>query len=352
MITRRHFIAAASSMAALPALAEDASLKSLAARKGILFGAATANYELRDDGFKAAILRDCAILSPEYEMKRNALEDVRGKPNFADADVLAGFAGKHGVKFRGHALLWYHSNPSWLEEAVVTTRDEKLITDYIAKIAGHYRGRMHSWDVVNEILKPDDGRADCLRNDFWMKAFGPRYIDLAFHAARAADPKALLVYNDWGCELGEVKNDRFRAATLKFLEGAIARRVPIDALGLQGHLSAFGPQVDQEKLRKFLGDVKSLGLRILVTEHDVDDASGPSDIATRDRAVADASRRFLDVVANNSATDAVLTWGYSDRFIDPAGVVAALMGYLPRKLPLDRDMRKKPMWNAIASAFS
>jgi endo-1,4-beta-xylanase len=204
--------------------------------------------------------------------------------------------------------------------------------------------------VVNEILKPSDGRADGLRNDFWMKAFGPAYIDIAFHAARAADSHALLVYNDWGCELAA--NDRFRAATLKFLEAAIARRVPIDALGLQGHLSAFGAQVDQEKLRKFLADVKSLGLRILVTEHDVDDAGGPGDIATRDRAVADASRRFLDVVADNPAADAVLTWGLSDLFIDPAGVGAALTGFLPRKLPLDRAMTRKPMWKAMAKAFA
>ena len=224
---------------------------------------------MKNDAFKAALLREAAILAPEYEMKRDAMEPAPGRYDFAGADALVDFAGKNGLKMRGHALLWYHSNPAWLEEAVLSSRKEKLITDYIAKVAGRYRGRIHSWDVVNEILSPQDGRADGLRNDFWMKAFGPSYIDIAFHAARAADPHALLVYNDWGCE--EAGNDRFRAATLNFLESAIARRVPIDALGLQGHLSAFGPAVDQEKLRKFLSNVKSLGLRILVTEHDVDD---------------------------------------------------------------------------------
>jgi endo-1,4-beta-xylanase len=211
---------------------------------------------------------------------------------------------------------------------------------------------MHSWDVVNEIMAPKDGRIDCLRNDFWMKAFGPGYIDTAFFAARAADPHALLVYNDWGCEAGAPENDRFRAATLEFLEAAIARRVPIDALGLQGHLSAFGPQVDQTKLRKFLDDVKSLGLRILVTEHDVDDSGGTSDIAARDAAVADASRRFLDVAVANDATTEILTWGLSDRYIDPIGVRAALFGTSPRKLPLDAHMGRKPMWRAMAQAFS
>jgi endo-1,4-beta-xylanase len=201
-------------------------------------------------------------------------------------------------------------------------------------------------------MLPSDGRADGLRNDFWMKAFGPSYIDTAFHAARAADPQALLVYNDWGCEAGAPENDRIRAATLKFLEGAIARRVPIDALGLQGHLSAFGPQVDQAKLRKFLDAVKSLGLRILVTEHDVDDSGGPSDIAARDAAVADASRRFLDVMVANSATSEVLCWGLSDRYIDSTAIDAALTGYSPRKLPLDRHMDRKPMWYALEKVFA
>jgi endo-1,4-beta-xylanase len=351
-LSRRIFLGAAASVAAVRAFAADSGLRDLAARKGIIYGAAAASYELKNSAFKTALLREAAMLAPEYEMKRDALERAPNAYDFTGADTLSNFARTNGLKMRGHALLWYRSNPPWLEETVLSTRKENLIADYIAKVAGRYRGRVHSWDVANEILKPSDGRADGLRNDFWMKAFGPAYIDIAFHAARAADPKALLVYNDWGCELGEPANDRFRAATLKFLEAAIARRVPIDALGLQGHLSAFGPQADQEKLRKFLADVKSLGLRILVTEHDVDDSGGLPDIAARDRAVADASRRFLDVVVDNSAADAVLTWGLSDLFIDPAGVGAALTGFSPRKLPLDRAMNRKAMWKAMAAAFA
>ena len=351
-LTRRNFLGAAASAAAHPAFAKDQGLRDIAARKNIVYGAAAATYELKNPAFQSALLREAAMLVPEYEMKRDALEPVPGRFDFSAADALVEFAQARGLKMRGHALLWYHSNPPWLEEAVLSSRKENLIADYIARVAGHYRGRMHSWDVVNEILKPSDGRTDNLRNDFWMKAFGPSYIEIAFHAARAADPKALLVYNDWGCELAGADHDRFRAATLKFLDSAIARRVPIDALGLQGHLAAFGARVDQEALRKFLADVKALGLRILVTEHDVDDRGGPSDIVTRDRAVADASRRFLDVVADNPATAAVLTWGLSDLFIDPAGVDAALTGFLARMLPLDRAMKRKPMWKAMAKAFA
>src|SRR6202012_4234579 len=113
----------------------------------------------------------------------------------------------------------------------------------------------------------------------------PSYIDIAYHAARAADPNTLLVYNDWGCEAGAPENDVFRAATLNFLESALKRGVPIDALGLQGHLGLNGPQDDQRKRRVFLARVQGMGLRILVTEHDVDDSGGSSDVAVRDRMV-------------------------------------------------------------------
>ncbi len=333
-----------------PSLAEGNSsfLRTLAAQRGIIYGCAVNTFELRESAFTGALAREAGMLAAEYEMKRGVIELARNKFDFAPGDALFAFAQQHGMAFRGHTLVWHLRNPDWLEDALAAPPGPKILTGYIEAVAGHYKGRMHSWDVVNEAIRPEDGRADGLRNTLWLKAFGPSYIDLAFHTARAADPKALLVYNDQGCEAGAPENDRFRRATLMFLERAIARGVPIDALGLQGHLQAYGPQVDQKKLRAFLDDVKSLGLRVLVTEHDVDDEGGPSDIVVRDRAVADASRRFLDVVLANSATIAVLTWGLSDRYLDNRG----LFGGQPRALPLDSEMRKKPMWQAMAHAFA
>jgi endo-1,4-beta-xylanase len=330
---------------------ESAGLRVRARNSGRLYGAATSTYQLGQDEFAAALVREAGILVAEYEMKRDTLEPSRRRYDFAAADALVAFAHRHGMAFRGHTLIWHASNPKWLDEAVLARRDDSVLAPYIAAVAGHFRGRIHSWDVVNEVLQLKDGRADGLRLSPWLRAFGPGYIDTAFHAARQADPGALLVYNDWGCEAGAPENDVFRRATLKFLEGLLKRDVPIDALGLQGHLAAFGAQVDQKKLRVFLADVRAMGLRILVTEHDVDDSGGPSDIAVRDAAVADASRRFLDVVLDNPAAIAVLTWGLSDRFLDAPGWRAMLKGYRPRMLPLDARLVRKTMWSAIAAAF-
>jgi endo-1,4-beta-xylanase len=353
-VNRRTFLASSAALLGTPAFAlglrpailGDDPLRITAAARGILYGAATNSQQLRDADFAAALVREAAILVPEYEMKRGMIEAARGRYDFTGADTLAAFARVHGLKLRGHPLVWHKRNPDWL----IDIRDEAVLTDYITALVSRYRGRMHSWDVVNEAIQP--GEPGNLRKTVWLDRVGPSYIDLAFHTARAADPQAMLVYNDWGCELGAPDNDRFRAATLDFLEGLRARDVPIDALGLQGHLGLQGAQVDQAKLAAFLSRVKAMGFKILVTEHDVDDNGGPSDIATRDRAVADASRRFLDVMLASSATVAVLTWGLTDRYLDPPDWRQRLAGWTPRRLPLDAALARKPMWRAMSDSLA
>ncbi|HTT82244.1 MAG TPA: endo-1,4-beta-xylanase [Rhizomicrobium sp.] len=363
MLSRRKLLGIVAAAAGSPALGRaqelrssiiqdsDTTLRRAAAQRGVIYGSAVSTPELRERDFATVLAREAAILAPEYEMKRAIIERIPGQYDFSGCDAILAFARAHDSLFRGVPLMWHKRNPDWLEDAARDTRDETLITDYIGKVAGHFRGRIHSWDVVNEAIAPGDGRADSLRNSFWLQVYGPRYIDLAYHAARAADPGALLVYNDWGCELGAAWNDRFRAATLDFLEHALARNVPIDGLGLQGHMRAFGTPVDQPKLAAFLARVKAMGLRILVTEHDVDDSGGPPDVTLRDRAVADASRRLLDVTIDAGAI-AVLTWGLTDRFLDTPGWGAKFTGYQPRMLPLDDNLDRTLMWHEMVAAFS
>ena len=349
MIDRRAVLAGLGGALAAPAFAQDMrSLRGLAGARGLLFGSATATYELKDADFASLLPREAAILVPEYEMKRNVVEPMPGRYDYSSTDALMGFAQSHGMAMRGHPMVWYYANPPWLEEAVIKASNERPLTDYVTALASRYRGRMASWDVVNEALAPDGSG---LRPSLWLNRYGPSYIDIAFHAARAADPSALLVYNDFGCEQGS--NDRFRAQTLKLLDGMIARGVPVQALGLQGHLSAFGPKVDQKKLRDFLGEIHARHLSVLVTELDVDDENGPMDAAARDRAVADEAARFLDVVLDSPALSAILTWGLTDRYLDPPdSLKLKLLGWRGRKLPYDSALNRKPLWQALARAFS
>ena len=348
MMTRRALLAGGASALALPARAAAPGLRDLAAARGLIYGAAAASYELRDADYPPLLAREAGMLVPEYEMKRHVVEPREGVFDFSGVDALMDFAATHGQAMRGHPLVWHAANPPWLEEAVRARRDTRLITSYIARVVSRYRGRFHSIDVVNEALA-EDGNG--LRGSFWLDAFGSHYIDIAFHAARAADPRALLVYNDYGCEAGP--NDRQRANCLKLLDGLLARGVPVGAMGLQAHLSAFGPKVDRKKLAAFLREIEARGLALLVTEMDVDDEGGPWDSDTRDRAVADEAARFLDVVLESRALAALLTWGLSDRYLDPPqSLHLRLMGWRDRRLPYDAALAPKPLRAVLARAFS
>jgi endo-1,4-beta-xylanase len=352
MITRRTALISGAAALATPAFAQTPSLRALAADKGILFGSAAASYEFKDADFPPLLAREAAILVPEYEMKRDVVEPSPGIYDFSGCDTLMNFAHGHRMRMRGHPLVWHYANPPWLEEAVRTRRDPRLLTDCVSALARRYRGRMHSHDVVNEALVPPDEGATGWRPCFWLDVFGPRYLDLAFHAAREADPMALLIYNDAGCEQDTPGHDLFRKHVLELLDGLLKRNVPVQGMGLQGHLAAFGPKVNQRKLRAFLDELAARKLAILVTELDVDDEGGPRDPAVRDQAVADEARRFLDVALDNQAVRTVLTWGLTDRYLDPPlSWRLRLSGWKGRRLAYDAQLRPKPLHAALAQAF-
>ncbi|MBS0282002.1 MAG: endo-1,4-beta-xylanase, partial [Proteobacteria bacterium] len=128
MITRRMALISGAAALAAPVFAQTSSLRALAADKGILFGSAAATYEFKDADFAALLPRDAAILVPEYEMKRDVVEPSPGVYDFSGCDALMDFAQKHGMRMRGHPLVWHERNPPWLEDAVRTRRDPRLLT--------------------------------------------------------------------------------------------------------------------------------------------------------------------------------------------------------------------------------
>ena len=157
MITRRTLLATGAAALATPAFAQDMrSLRALAAAKGLTFGTAAATYELKDADFIPVLAREAGILVPEYELKRNVIEPRPGVYDFSAPDALMDFARTNAMAMRGHTLVWYYANPPWLEQLVLGAKDEKPLVAYVTAVAGHYRGRMHSWDVVNEALAPLD----------------------------------------------------------------------------------------------------------------------------------------------------------------------------------------------------
>ena len=173
------------------------SLKDLALRKGILYGAATQHGKLSGDPeFAALFAQQCDLLVPEGELKWNTLRPTPDTFNFGPWDQLFAFTQQHQMKYRGHTFVWPQALPKWFAGYATKSNAESLLTTHISKVMGHYAGKMQSWDVINEALLPEVHRSDGLRNSPWLQLLGPDYIEMALRAAAQADPSALLVWNE------------------------------------------------------------------------------------------------------------------------------------------------------------
>jgi endo-1,4-beta-xylanase len=292
------------------------SLKAHAAARGLLTGCAVnANLFREDEGFRTLLAEQYNIVVPENCLKWNILRPTADTYNFADADSLVAFAEAHAMKVRGHNFVWHEALPSWFAGTVTKDNAQKFLVDHIHTVGGRYRGKIHSWDVVNEAIWIPDGRPDGLRTSSpWFQMLGPGYIDLAFRTAREADPKALLTYNDYSIEYDNDKEGKKRTAVFALLRRMKADKVPLDALGIQSHLHAVSKDGFSKGVRELIDGAKALGLQVFVTELDVkDDAVDTEDMAERDRIVADVYRSYLTAALDGPEVKAVLTWGASDK---------------------------------------
>lgn len=352
--------------------AENIPLRDRAAAKGLIYGASTevsyAKFS-KDTDFVNNFVRECGLLVGIFNWRR--IEPSQGVFDFRIADNFAKFAWDNKMLFRGHPLVWYDSYPTWLIEKFKNPNTkaeeiEEILVNHITTVVGRYAGKVHSWDVLNEGIHIADRRTDGLRDpqvspspkdgNFpdWLHFLGPDYIDIAFRAAAKADPKALLVYNDFGLEYDRRGETQKRAAVLKLLERLKSKGTPIHVLGLQGHLLKRGNKMSDfnpSKLKAFLDEVANMGLKIMITELDVTDKTLPKEIDVRDRIVAKAYQDFLSIVLENPATIAVCTWGLSDRYTWLAQRSPREDGSPVRPLPLDVEMRRKLSWSAMAYSF-
>jgi endo-1,4-beta-xylanase len=361
--TRRQVIAGlAGGAVALPLIglagATREALRATASARGILYGSTIATGQVvADDDFTALARRECAALVTENELKWGNICDAPGEYDFAPADTIVDFATANDIAMRAHTLLWYYRTPRWFRELPDAATAEREMLRHIAMVAGRYRGRIRIWDVVNEPIEPAHGRADGLRGAIFVEKVGAHYLELAFHAAREADPTARLLLNEYGIEYDSRADDTKRRVVLRHLERLKRAGVPVEMLGVQGHLEIGAKPFSARKLRGFIAAVADLGIEIAVTELDVVDAAAPGDIARRDRMVADEYRRFLETMLDEKAVRTVFTWGLSDRHSwivrrESGENTWRTDGMAPRPLPFDAALAPKPAWASLAGCLA
>lgn len=214
-------------------------------------------------------------LVAENAMKWERIHPIRGDVSssydFTGADQIVAFAREHGMKVRGHTLVWHDQVPGWVFQGQVgqATRDEVLsrMREHISTLLAHFHGEVYCWDVVNEALS--DGPGIWRTDSPWFTSAGalehgtgvPEFLQKAFQYARSADPAVKLFYNDFGIEAGE-KLDKALA-----LVKALKDMGLVDGVGIQGHWSVFGP--DADTVRHAIDSFASLGVEVQITELDI-----------------------------------------------------------------------------------
>lgn len=204
-------------------------------------------------------------LTAENAMKMGPIHPKEYEYYWKDADSIAVFAKKHGMRLRGHNLCWHAQAPSWMfkdEKGDTVTKEVLLqrLKDHITTVVKHYKDYVYGWDVVNEAI--DDRDSIFYRPSAWYKICGEDFIAKAFEYAHAADPKAVLFYNDYNTE-NPKKREKIYQMVKKLKESGI----PIHGVGLQGHWSINNPS--REELEKSIQLFSSLGLQVQVTELDI-----------------------------------------------------------------------------------
>ena len=244
----------------------SASLKEVAQEKfKIGVGTDLGVFERPQD--LALLRRHFNVVTPENCMKATKVQAQQGQFDFSAADRYMDLAEAHGLEVVGHNLIWSRpgTTPAWFfkEDGQPVSRARLLerLRTHIHAVVGRYKGRIPSWDVVNEALADSDD--EYLRRNEWMDVLGEEFIVKAYQYAREADPDALLIYNDYRCDQpGKLKK------LVRLIKSVKEQGGPIDVLGLQAHYE-YG-MIPYEGIERALVEMRKLGVRVVFSELDMD----------------------------------------------------------------------------------
>jgi endo-1,4-beta-xylanase len=268
------------------------------------------------------LIKHFRAIVAENEQKWDAIQPVEGTFTWDAADSIIEFGEMTGMRLRWHGLVWHQQNPAWVFQdranpARQVSRDilNQRMRTHIQTVMRRYRGRVESYDVVNEPISDRAGLRTGAEGSLWHEILGPDYIDNAFRWAREADPNAQLVINDYNLE----SDTRKRQDMFNLVQGMLRRGVPVDAVGLQMHICINQPPVQQ--IRETIEMFASLGVQVIITEMDISIYSSPDEprrAVTNDILLRQAQRyrdiftMFREQADRGNLSDMVIIWGTTD----------------------------------------
>ena len=314
-----------------------------------MIGVAVNPRNITDSMQSALVCREFNSMTSENDMKPQPTEPAQGKFNWTGADRVANFARQNGIKLRGHCLVWHNQIGDWIytdKKGQEVSKKEllKRIRKHITTVVKRYKDVVYCWDVVNEAITDDPHAENYFRQSRLYKIAGDDFIREAFRAARKADKKALLFYNDYN-ECDPVKSRRIAEMVYKMK----ADGVPIDGIGMQAHYNIYEPSTDD--IDRAIRLYKDVVKHIHVTELDVrvNREMGGQLKFKKDAGVITDSIRHLQELqyaklfkifrSHSDVIDCVTFWNLSDR--------DSWLDVKNYPLPFDEKYRPKPVYYMI-----
>ncbi len=319
---------------------EPESLREAAAAVRTLIGTAVdARALAEDERYRELLVREFDYVTPENAMKWEPLAPSSDSYSWEDADAIVDFAVEHELEIKGHTLVWHRQHPSWIN-ALGEAELAAALQRHIETTMARYRGKIRAWDVVNEAVDTatDSGYTDSV----FYRTLGSGYIADAFRWARAADPEALLFYNEVGIERMGPKSE----FTYQLMKDLLADGVPIDGIGLQSHVSTHRYPSAQD-LRANIRRFTELGLIVNISEVDARTVLMPGDRASRWHTQRLAFQQITGACVLEGC-EAVTFWGFTDRY-------SWIHDDSPEPddpLLFDQDYQAKPAYQGVLDGMS
>jgi endo-1,4-beta-xylanase len=221
----------------------------------------------KDAASRDLVVRHFNSVTIENAMKAQPLNPKPGFWNWAQADAFVEFGEAHQMFIVGHTLVWHNQTPAWFFQNAETgkpnTPAEQIerMRQHIEAVAGRYKGRVHAWDVVNEVIDNDGS----YRPTTWVNAVGDgdEMVKAAFRFAAQYAPDTELYYNDFNAWRPTKRDGIVRMVKMLQAEG-----IRIDGIGMQGHWGLNFPRT--EYIEQAIDAYAALGVKVMITELDVD----------------------------------------------------------------------------------
>ena len=232
-------------------------------------GSAINRFQIEEtDSVMAALLgREFNSITAENIMKSMIIHPQRDTFNFELADKFVALGEKYDMFVHGHTLIWHSQLSPWFSSIEDSLEFATATEKHVKDLAQHFKGKLGSWDVVNEALNEDG----TLRNSIFLKKMGEDYLASAFKWTAEVDPSADLYYNDYN-----MTNPEKRQGAIRMVKKIIDQGIKVDGIGMQGHWHLNSPTL--EEIEKSILDYSKLGVKVAITELDVSVLPNPWDL--------------------------------------------------------------------------